>query len=137
VKAKEDWKPRVVAYLCNWCPTAAADVAGVIKAGYPASVSFLTVPCAGSINPILIMQMLLNATDGVVVIGCSPGDCHHLNGNMHARRKFMLIKSFLDYIGIAPERFQFAWVTGSEGSKLATLMRKVVGDIQNIGPQQN
>ena len=136
VKDSEDWTPKVVALLCNWCPTAAADMAGVARAGYPATVKFLTVPCAGSVNPILIVKMLQNGTDGVVVVGCSPGDCHHLDGNKHARRKFMLIKSYLDYIGIAPERFQFAWITGSEGGRLKALMQTALGELQKLGSQK-
>ena len=130
------WEPKIVVYLCNWCATAAADLSGVTKADYPADVSFVTVPCVGVVNPILIVKTLQKGADGVVVIGCNPGDCHHLNGNYHARRKFALLKNYLSYLGIEPERIQFSWVSGSEGHKFSLLLKQVVAEVREIGAMQ-
>ena len=128
------WEPTVVAFLCNWCSYAGADLAGVSRFQYPANVRIIRVPCSGRINPIFIVKALQEGADGVLVSGCHPGDCHYISGNLVARRKFALLKSFCEFIGIAPERVQFSWVSASEGNRFADLMERVVSDVRGLGP---
>ena len=71
----------------------------------------------------------------MLVSGCHPGDCHYLSGNLVARRKFALMKSLLEYVGIEPERVQFSWVSASEGARFAALVEKVTEDVRKLGPQ--
>ena len=128
--------PQIALYLCNWCAIAAADLAGIMKSNYQAKINFISVPCTGTINPALLVKTLQKGADGVLVVGCSPGDCHHLTGNLYARRKFTLLKSYLGYVGVAPERLQFAWVSGADGRKLSAILKKVIADVQKPGPRQ-
>ena len=98
------WQPKIVAFLCNWCSYAGADLAGVSRLQYGPNVRIIRVPCSARINPQFIIKALQNGADRVLVSGCHPGDCHYISGNLVARRKFALTKKFLEYFGIEPER---------------------------------
>ena len=131
---KESFEPRIVAFLCTWCSYAGADLAGVSRFQYPANIRIIKVPCSGRINPLYILKALYNGVDGVLVSGCHPGDCHYISGNYFARRKFAMVKRFLEYIGIEPERVQFSWVSAAEGVRFANIIEKVTNDIKKLGP---
>lgn len=130
----ESWQPKIIAFLCNWCSYAGADLAGVSRLQYGANVRIIRVPCSARINPQFIIKALQNGADGVLVSGCHPGDCHYISGNLVARRKFALTKKFLEYFGIEPERIQFSWVSASEGNRFASLMNRVIDDVKKAGP---
>jgi F420-non-reducing hydrogenase iron-sulfur subunit len=127
-----DKKVTVVAFLCNWCSYAGADLAGVSRIQYPAEVRVIRVPCSGRVDPLYIIKALQDGADGVLVSGCHPGDCHYISGNLVARRKFSMLKTFLEYVGIEPERVQFSWVSASEGGRFASLIEKVVRDVKAL-----
>ena len=131
-----DWEPTIVAFLCNWCSYAGADLAGVSRIQYPHNIRIIRVPCSGRINPAFLLRALQNGADGVLVSGCHPGDCHYISGNLLARRKFALLKEFLQYVGIEPERVQFTWVSASEGGRFAAIVEKVVGEVRKLGPNK-
>ncbi len=131
---KQAWSPKIVAFLCNWCSYAGADLAGVSRMQYAPNVRVIRVPCSGRVNPMYILSALMRGADGVLVSGCHPGDCHYISGNLVARRKFSMLKNFLEHVGIEPERVQFSWISASEGAQFASLMEKVVADVQRIGP---
>lgn len=134
VKEASHWEPKIVAFLCNWCSYAGADLAGVSRLQYPTNVRIIRVPCSGRIDPMYVVRALQEGMDGVLVSGCHPGDCHYISGNLVARRKFALLKSYLDYLGIEPGRVQFSWVSASEGPRFASLISKVVEDVRVLGP---
>jgi len=129
-----DWEPRIAAFLCNWCSYAGADLAGVSRIQYPPNVRVIRVPCSGRINPLFIVKALQSGMDGVLVSGCHPGDCHYISGNLYARRKFALMKSLLEYVGIEPDRVHFSWVSAAEGIRFAELLHAVVEAVRAIGP---
>ena len=132
----KDFSPKIVAFLCNWCSYAGADLAGVSRMQYAPNVRIIRVPCTGRISPMLIITALRRGADGVLVSGCHPGDCHYISGNLVARRKFTLMKDFLEHVGIEPERVQFSWVSAAEGARFAGLVEKVASDIKRIGPSK-
>jgi coenzyme F420-reducing hydrogenase delta subunit len=127
-----EFKPKVLVFCCNWCSYAGADLAGVSRMQYPANVRIVRVPCSGRVDPLYIIKALQEGADGVLVSGCHPGDCHYISGNLVARRKFAMLKSFLGYLGIEPERVQFSWVSASEGGRFAALIEKVVADVKKL-----
>jgi F420-non-reducing hydrogenase iron-sulfur subunit len=129
-----NFEPKIVAFLCNWCSYAGADLAGVSRFQYPPNIRVIRVPCSGRINPLYIIKALQNGIDGILVSGCHPGDCHYISGNFFARRKFAFIKIFLEYLGIEPERVQFSWVSAAEGARFAKIIKKVTEDIKKLGP---
>jgi coenzyme F420-reducing hydrogenase delta subunit len=127
-----DKKLKIVAFLCNWCSYAGADLAGVSRFQYPVDVRVIRVPCSGRVDPLYIIKALQDGADGVLVSGCHPGDCHYISGNLVARRKFAMLKKFLEYVGIEPQRVQFSWVSASEGGRFASLIEKVVNDVRKL-----
>lgn len=129
-----EFEPKILAFLCNWCSYAGADLAGVSRFQYPPSIRVIRVPCSGRINPFYIIKALQNGFDAVLVSGCHPGDCHYINGNYYARRKFALVKRYLDYLGFEPERVQFSWVSAAEGARFAQIIKKITDDVRKIGP---
>ncbi|MBU0479027.1 hydrogenase iron-sulfur subunit [bacterium] len=129
-----NWQPKIIAFLCNWCSYAGADLAGISRLQYPPNVRIIRVPCSGRMNPLYIIRSLQRGVDGVLVSGCHPGDCHYLTGNYHARRKFAIINSLLQYVGIEPGRIHFSWVSASEGGKFAEVIKQVTEDVKKLGP---
>jgi F420-non-reducing hydrogenase iron-sulfur subunit len=133
LEAKQ-WEPKIVAFLCNWCSYAGADLAGTSRTQYPPNVRVIRVPCSGRINPFFIVATLQHGIDGVLVCGCHPGECHYLSGNYSARRKFALLKSLLEHIGLEEGRVQFSWVSASEGVRFAKVIAEVTQKIKELGP---
>lgn len=129
-------EPKIVAFLCNWCSYAGADLAGVSRLQYPPNIRIIRVPCSGRVNPLFILRALRQGADGVLVSGCHPGDCHYLSGNYFARRKFALLKNLLEYVGIEPGRVQFSWVSASEGGKFSQLVSEVTQEVKALGPNR-
>ena len=130
----KDWQPKIVAFLCNWCSYAGADLAGTSRIQYPPNVRVIRVPCSGRINPFFILASLQHGVDGVIISGCHPGECHYLTGNYMARRKFVLLKSLLEYAGLEKGRVQFSWVSASEGVRFAKVVAEATEKIKALGP---
>lgn len=130
----QSWEPKIIAFLCSWCSYAGADLAGVSRLQYPPSIRIVKVPCSGRINPTYIIKCLQEGWDGVLVSGCHPGDCHYLTGNYYARRKFAVLKSLLEYIGIEQGRLHFSWVSAGEGQKFAEVIKEVDQAVRKLGP---
>ncbi len=128
------WEPKIVAFLCNWCSYAAADLAGVRRLKYPENVRIVRVPCTGSVSPEFILFALRQGADAVLVSGCSPGDCHYRNANLHARRRFQLLKNLLAFMGLQDDRLHFAWISASEADLFAATVQEVTERVRNLGP---
>ncbi|MEE8380521.1 MAG: hydrogenase iron-sulfur subunit [Thermodesulfobacteriota bacterium] len=128
------FEPNIVAFLCNWCSYAGADLTGTTRTHYPPNVKVIRVMCTGRVNPLFVVQALRQGADGVLISGCHPGECHYLKGNYLARRRFLLMKNLLEFIGINPERIRMSWVSASEGKKFADVITEVTQEIKKIGP---
>ncbi len=100
IEAKEEFRPKIVAFCCNWCSYAGADLAGSSRLCYPADVKIIRVPCSCRVNPMFILRAFEKGADGVIMCGCHPGDCHYTTGNYYARRRMTLLFCMLDYIGV-------------------------------------
>ncbi len=132
--AQEKWEPRIVALICNWCTYAGADMAGTTRRAYPAAVRAVRVPCTGRIDPLLIVKAFEQGADGVLVSGCHPGDCHYVQGNLVARRRFTAFRALMEFLGLDPRRLHFAWVSASEGVKWSRLVEEVTAAVREAGP---
>jgi len=132
---KENFEPKIIGFLCNWCAYAGADLAGVSRIQYPPNIRIIRVMCSGRIDPAFILEALKNGADGVLVAGCHlPSDCHYLSGNFKALRRVALLKKVLQDFGIEPERVRLEWVSASEGDKFAAIVRDMVEEIKKLGP---
>ncbi len=133
-KANENWEPKIIAFVCNWCTYAGADLAGISRLQYPPNVRLVRLPCSGRVNPFYVVKALQEGADGVLVSGCHPGECHYITGNLSARRKFAMLKNFLSYVGIEPDRTLFTWISASEGEKFAEVVKGVTEKVKALGP---
>jgi len=130
----KEFEPNIVAFLCNWCSYAGADLAGTSRIQYPPNVKIIRVMCSGRINPIFVLNALQEGMDGVIIGGCHPGECHYETGNYLARRRMTVLKKMLEYIGINPQRVQMTWVSASEGQKFAEVIKTATDEIKKLGP---
>ena len=126
--------PRIVAFLCNWCSYAGADLAGTTRKKHRADVRIIRVPCSGRVDPTFVIKAFERGADGVIVGGCHPGDCHYVSGNYHARRRFYAIRKLLDFMGIEKERFQVTWCSAAEGEKWAETVDGLCEVVEKLGP---
>lgn len=130
----EEFRPKILAFCCNWCTYAGADLAGLNRMNYPADVKVLRVPCSGRVNPQHVLRALQDGCDGVLVCGCHTGDCHYSTGNYYAKRRMMVFKRLLEFEGLPPARFQIRWISGSEAGKFRDTIVQVTEDIKKLGP---
>lgn len=133
----EEWQPKILAFCCNWCTYAGADLAGLNRMEYPADVRLLRVPCSGRVNPQYVLKAYQDGCDGVLVCGCHPGDCHYSTGNYFAKRRMLIYKRLLEYLGLKPDRFIIRWISGSEAGKFRDTVIEVADRIRELGPLSN
>jgi len=128
------FQPKILAFLCNWCAYAGADLAGISRFQYPPTIRVVRVMCSGRVDPIFIPEGLLSGFDGVMVLGCHPGDCHYLTGNIQAEKKMRLTGEALEMAGIEKGRFMLDWVSAGEGQRFAEVVRDFTEALKNLGP---
>jgi len=132
---KNEFEPKIIGFLCNWCSYAGADLAGVSRIQYPPNIRVVRVMCSGRIDSSFILEAFKDGADGVLVAGCHlPSDCHYISGNFKALRRVALVKQVLKEFGIEPERLRLEWISASEGDKFAAVVRYMVEEIKKLGP---
>jgi F420-non-reducing hydrogenase iron-sulfur subunit len=129
---KSEKEVKILAFLCNWCSYQGANLAGVSRIQYPPNIRVIRVPCSGRIRPEFIVKSLQEGWDGVLISGCHPGDCHYIEGNYYARRKFQMAKSLLAFFGIDERKINFSWVSAAEGEKFSQVVTEVVNRVKEI-----
>jgi F420-non-reducing hydrogenase iron-sulfur subunit len=129
-----DFEPKIIGFLCNWCSYAGADLTGVSRIQYPTNLRIIRVMCSGRIDPPLPLGFLAEGADGVMITGCHIGDCHYIDGNLYAKRKFSLLKRLVEKAGLEPDRVMLEWVSASEGQKFADVVTGFIDRIKKLGP---
>ncbi len=130
----EEFEPLIVAFCCNWCAYAGADLAGTSRFEYPPNIRIVRVMCTGRMDTTLVLESLRLGADGVLIAGCHPGDCHYQRGNYMMEKRFSYIKKALETIGIEPQRVRLEWISASEGGKFSALVREMTQQIKDLGP---
>lgn len=128
------WEPKVVAFVCNWCTYTGADLAGTSRLKQQPNARLIRVPCTGRIDPLFIIKAFESGADAVLVSGCHPADCHYNTGNYHARRRWTMFHSLLEFCGIDQTRLHFSWVSASEGKKWVDVINGVIDEARRRGP---
>ncbi len=90
--------------------------------------------CSGRVDPQFVLKALREGADGVMIAGCHPGECHYVNGNIKAMRRFMLLKKMLTQMGVEEERVQLVWASASEGIILAKKVDQMTEALRALGP---
>ena len=130
----EQWEPRIIAFCCNWCSYAGADLAGVSRLQMPANFLVIRTMCSARVDPEFVLRAFAKGADGVLVLGCHPADCHYIGGNYRTRRRIALLKMLLEQYGINPERLHLEWVSASEGVKFQKTIKDFTEEIREMGP---
>jgi F420-non-reducing hydrogenase iron-sulfur subunit len=129
-----DWNPKIVAFCCNWCSYAGADLAGVSRMQYPPNARVIRIMCTGRLEPEFILRAFELGADGVLVAGCHIGDCHYISGNERAEVKIAMTAELLDVLGIDKRRLRLEWISAAEGRKFADTMKDFVDKLRELGP---
>jgi F420-non-reducing hydrogenase iron-sulfur subunit len=130
----DEFEPRIVAFLCNWCSYAGADNAGVARTPSPPNILPVRVMCSGRVSPEMVLRAFRAGADGVLVLGCHIGDCHYDSGNHRTAKRMPVLRRLLGYIGIEPERLRLDWVSAAEGNKFAQVTAEFTEVIRELGP---
>ena len=129
-----DFEPKIVAFACNWCAYAAADLAGTSRMSYPPNVELIRVMCSGMVDPIYVLRSFEMGFDGVLIAGCHPGDCHYISGNLKAQERVKALQRLLHTLGLENGRLRLEWCSTAEGEKFATTVTEFVAELKELGP---
>ncbi len=129
-----EFQPRIVAFACNWCSYAGADLAGVSRMQYPPTTRVIRVMCSGRVTPGFILEAFRRGADGVLVTGCHPGDCHYVSGNENAVVTVDKTGRLLELLGLDDERLRLEWISAAEGARFARLMTEFTEQVRELGP---
>ena len=129
-----DFEPKIIAYCCNFCAFAAADLAGSMRLQYPTNVRIVKLPCTGKVDALYLMKAFEDGADGVFVAGCLEGQCHYLEGNLRAKRKVAYVKRLLAEVGIDPERVAMYNLSSAMGGRFAEIVEEMTAKVKELGP---
>lgn len=128
------FEPKIIGFMCNWCSYRAADLAGTARIKYAPNVRIIRVMCSGRVDPTFVMKAFSMGADGVMMAGCHPGECHYIEQNYKAMRRYVMIEHTLKQLGIESDRFRLVWASAAEGQQLAEAVDKFVEDVRKLGP---
>jgi F420-non-reducing hydrogenase iron-sulfur subunit len=130
----EKFEPVIIGFTCNWCSYRAADMAGTARMKYAPNIRLIRLMCSGRLDPTFVLKAFAGGADAVMISGCHPGDCHYVEQNYKALRRFHLLKRYLTQMGIEPGRIKLVWASAAEGAILADTINKYVEEVRALGP---
>jgi F420-non-reducing hydrogenase iron-sulfur subunit len=130
----KDWTPRIVAFCCNWCAYAGADLAGANRRQCSPDFRVVRVMCSGRVSPGIILHAFESGSDGVMVLGCHIGDCHYRIGNIGAEKQVAQARELITLAGIDPERLLLRWISAAEGDLFSSTVDEFANRINKLGP---
>jgi coenzyme F420-reducing hydrogenase delta subunit len=129
-----EFVPDITAFTCIYCGYMAADTAGALRYTYPSNVKLIRLPCTGKVDVGYILQAFEQGADGVYVVACPVGNCHHVHGNERAIRRIEYAKKLLDEIGVGGERLEIVFTSGGMGATFANVARQMSDRVTEMGP---
>lgn len=124
----------ITAFYCIYCGYMAADTAGALGVEYPANVKFLRLPCTGKTDIRYLLEAFEQGADGVYLVACPIGNCHHVRGNERGRARVQRAKRILDEIGLGGERLEMFFMSGSQAHAFASAAQTMTERIRQLGP---
>jgi len=128
------FEPVIIGFTCNWCSYRAADLAGTARTKYPPNVRLIRLMCSGRLDPAFVLKALADGADAVMISGCHPGECHYIEQNIKALRRFELLRRTLEQLGIERQRVQLVWASAAEGVRLAGEIARITEEVRALGP---
>lgn len=129
-----EFEPKIIAFACNWCTYAAADIAGTSRLQYPANVRIIRVMCSGMVDPIYALKAFEGGADGVLIAGCHHQDCHYLNGPDKCDVMFERLRRMTHTLGLEDGRLRRELISASEGVIFAGVIEEMVAQLKKLGP---
>jgi F420-non-reducing hydrogenase iron-sulfur subunit len=129
-----EFEPIIVGFTCNWCSYRAADTAGTARVKYAPNVRLIRLMCSGRLDPTFVIKALAGGADGVMITGCHPGDCHYIDQNYKALRRYLLLRRTLEGLGIERGRIKLIWASAAEGLRFAKEVNQFVEEVRTLGP---
>ena len=130
-ESNEDIK--ILAFLCWKWGYGAGDMAGTIRAQYPATFRPIRINCSGRVSPSLMMRALGKGADCVAIGAWYNGECDYETGNLVAERNVKYVQEILKTTGISPERVQMFRCSAAEGQKFQIEATRISELIENLG----
>ena len=128
------FEPVIIGFTCNWCSYRAADLAGTARTKYEPNVRLIRLMCSGRLDPTFVLKAFAEGAAAVLVSGCHPGECHYIEQNYKALRRFQLLQRTIEALGIEPARLQLVWASAAEGVRLAGEINRVTDEVRELGP---
>jgi len=128
------FEPVIIGFTCNWCSYRAADLAGTARTKYPPNIRLIRLMCSGRLDPTFVLKAFAEGADAVMVSGCHPGECHYIEQNYKALRRFQLLQRTIEALGIEPARLQLVWASAGEGVRLAGEIARITEEVRALGP---
>jgi len=132
--SNNNFEPKIVGFLCNWCSYRGADMAGIARIKSAPNVRIVRVMCSGRVDPVFVLKAFEQGADGVLILGCHPGDCHYAEGNYKTARRVPLLKKMLEQLGIEDGRVHLDWVSAAEGDRFASIVNEMTEKVKALGP---
>jgi F420-non-reducing hydrogenase iron-sulfur subunit len=129
----DEFQPKIIAFACNWCSYAGADLAGVSRIQYPPTTRVIRVMCSARVSPMFVLEALRGGADGVLVTGCHLGDCHYISGNEKAAVNMEMAHSLISLLGIEPERLRLEWISAAEGARFFEVVTEFTEKVRELG----
>lgn len=129
-----EFEPKIVAFCCNFCAFAAADLAGAMRLQYSPSVRIIRLPCTGKVDAFVLMKAFEDGADAVFVAGCLEGQCHYLEGNLRAKKRVAYVKRLLAEVDIEPERIDMFNLSSAMGGRFAEIVEEMTERAKKLGP---
>jgi F420-non-reducing hydrogenase iron-sulfur subunit len=128
------FEPIIVGFLCNWCAYEGADAAGRARKPYPVNLRVIRVLCSGRTDPQFVLEAFKEGADGVLILGCHPGECHYKEGNFHTLKRYIMLRKMLVQFGIEEERLKLDWISASERDRFVEVVSEMVEKVRKLGP---
>ncbi|MHC4460478.1 MAG: hydrogenase iron-sulfur subunit [Planctomycetota bacterium] len=129
-----EFEPKIVAFCCDFCAFAAADLAGAMRLQYRPNVIIIRLPCTGKVDAIVLMKTFEDGADAVFVAGCLEGECHYLEGNLRAKKRVAYVKRLLAEVQIEPERVEMFNLSSAMGGRFAEIVEEMTERVTKLGP---
>jgi F420-non-reducing hydrogenase iron-sulfur subunit len=130
----DGFEPELTAFTCIYCGSMAADTAGALRLNYPANVKLFRFPCTGKVDVEYILKAFEEGADGVYIVACPIGNCHHVHGNVRATRRLEYARKLLEEVGIEPERLGIFYMSGSQAHAFAAAATQMTTRVRHLGP---
>jgi len=134
---EENPEGKILAFLCNWCSYAGADLAGTSRFEYPPTIRAIRVMCSGRVDRDFVLEAFRLGAGMVLVGACHlPYDCHYISGNWKMKARMDALAKIFEKLGLSPERFRVDYISAAEGVKFAEVVKEMTEQMETLGKEK-